>query len=136
MRSAAILVAFVTLAGCEHLPEADATCPPGMEDTWQAQVLFGRNINASLGVRDKDWKAFVAAEIVPRFPSGFTVTDASGVWRGSDGAIVHEPSKVLTVLAPAGAETRTRLDAIAAAYKDRFRQEAVGIVIAPACVSF
>jgi hypothetical protein len=40
------------------------------------------------------------------------------------------------VVAPAGPETRTQLDAIAAAYRTRFHQEAVGIVVRPACAVF
>lgn len=86
--------------------------------------------------RDAGWQAFIAAEITPRFPSGFSVIDAAGQWRGNEGATVREPGKVLTVSAAANGETRARLDAIAAAYKLRFHQDAVGMVLTPACASF
>lgn len=35
-------------------------------------------------VSDEDWRAFLAAEVTPRFPDGLTVIDAAGQWR--DGA--------------------------------------------------
>ena len=103
---------------------------------WHSELLFGRNIGRQVGVGEADWQAFVTAEIAPRFPNGFTVNDAAGEWRGEDGSTVQEPSKVVTVVAPAGTETRAGLDAIARAYKVRFHQEAVGIVIESACAAF
>lgn len=123
----------LAVAGCSTLEPA---CPAGTGASWRAELLFGRNIGGSLGVSESDWQAFVAVEVTPRFPSGFTVIDAAGQWRGGGGAAVREPSKVLVVTASANADTRARLDAIAAAYKLRFHQDAVGIVLAPACASF
>ncbi|MGB6760521.1 MAG: DUF3574 domain-containing protein, partial [Xanthobacteraceae bacterium] len=61
---------------------------------------------------------FVAHEITPRFPDGFTVTDASGQWRDSaDGTIVHEPSERVEIVLPGTADDESRLDAIVSAYK-------------------
>jgi len=133
MRVIALLAAGLVLAGCAQFRDA---CPSGMREMWQAQLLFGRNVGASLGVSEDDWQAFVTAEIAPRFPSGFTVVDASGVWRSEDGSTVREPSKTVTIMATAGGETRARIDAVAAAYKLRFHQEAVGVIITPSCASF
>jgi hypothetical protein len=123
-----------SLAGCAEF--SAASCPAGMREMWHAELLFGRIVGNQPGVSDGDWQGFVAAEIAPRFPAGFTVIDAAGEWRGENGSRVQEPSKVVVVVAPAGAETRARFDAIAAAYKLRFHQESVGIVLAPACISF
>jgi hypothetical protein len=135
-RAVIMLITATALAGCGHFGPKPKACPDGMREMWQAQLMFGRNIGGTLGVREEDWKSFVEQVIAPRFPTGFTVTDAGGVWRGANGAAVHEPSKVLMVMAPAGPETRGHLDAIAAAYRSRFRQEAVGIVVMPACAAF
>jgi hypothetical protein len=133
MRIAAALAALFAVAGCSHFEHA---CPAGMLEMWRAELLFGRNVGGKPGVSDADWQAFAAAEITPRFPSGFSVVDAAGQWRGDDGSVVREASKVLVVLAPANGETRARLDAIARAYKARFHQEAVGVVLALSCASF
>ena len=130
----AALFAVLPLAGCAATNLA--ACPAGMSEMWRGELMFGRNIGGTLGVSEADWDAFAAAEIAPRFPAGFTVMDGAGEWRGGDGATVRAPSKILMVVAPRGVETRARLDAIAAAYKVRFHQEAVGMVLEPACVSF
>ena len=133
--SAAVFLAAVGATAGESGGNS-ASCPAGMSGRWRAELLFGRDIGTRLGVSDADWQAFAAAEIEPRFPAGFTVVDAAGEWRGADGTAVQEPSKVVLVVAEAGAETRAAIDAIAAAYKLRFHQEAVGIVLTTACVSF
>jgi Protein of unknown function (DUF3574) len=135
-RIVTVFIVVLTLSGCGHFGPKPKACPDGMQEMWQAQLLFGRNIGGTLGVSDDDWRRFVDQVIAPRFPAGFTISDASGVWRGANGMPVHEPSKVLMVAAPAGPETRAQLDAIAAAYRTRFHQEAVGIVVRPVCAVF
>ena len=50
--------------------------------------------------------------------------------------IVREPSKVVMIVLPGNPEDMTRLNEIADAYKKRFRQLSVGIVLRQACVSF
>jgi len=49
---------------------------------------------------------------------------------------VQQPSKDVLVIVPADTEVKEKIDAIVAAYKQRFQQQAVGVVIRPACVSF
>lgn len=110
-------------------------CAPGLEAATTAELLFGRNIGGSLGVSDQDWAHFVTAEIAPRFPAGFTVTDAAGQWRGDDGTIVSEPSKLL-MIAHLGEGDMAKVEAIRAAYKARFAQEAVMAVTRQECVGF
>jgi hypothetical protein len=101
--------------------------------------MFGRNIGGELGVTEELWSDFVASEITPRFPEALTVDDAMGPWRDTvSGKVVKEPSKELQLIVPADAEQdiREKIDAIVAAYKTRFHQQAVGIVSRPACASF
>ena len=62
-----------------------------------------------------------------------------GQWRDVETkAIVKEPSKEVTLIVPAGAqsEIKASIEDIVTAYKQRFRQQSVGIVIKQACVSF
>jgi hypothetical protein len=134
MMRMAILCCALALEACAPAAER---CEAGAQDRAVASMYFGRNIGGALGVSDVDWSAFVDAEVTPRFPEGLTIEDANGQWRDSEtGAIVHEPSKVLTLfLANEGAD-RIKLRAIAEAYKRRFRQQAVALVVEHSCVSF
>lgn len=103
----------------------------------EVDLLFGRNIGGRLGVTESRWAAFLAREVTPRFPDGLTVFDASGQWRDSERKrIVREPSKIVRIITAAGDDAQTKIDAIVASYKQRFRQQSVGVVTRPACVSF
>jgi hypothetical protein len=102
-----------------------------------AELLFGRNIGSRLGVSEAAWAHFVAREMTPRFPDGLTVTDAVGQWRDPGaGMIVFEPAKRVEIVLPGNGDDEARLDAIVAAYKRKFRQHSVGIIVRPGCVSF
>jgi hypothetical protein len=97
-----------------------------------AELLFGRSVGSETA-----WTRFVAREITPRFPDGLTIYDARGQWRppGSQ-TITRERSKVVMIAMPGGAEDEQRLQQIVDAYKKQFRQQSVGLLIRPACVSF
>jgi hypothetical protein len=97
-----------------------------------AELLFGR-----AHVSDANWARFIANEVTPRFPDGFTVMDASGQWRApGSGKIAKERSKIVMIAMPPAADNDTRLQAIIEAYKVRFKQQSVGLIVRPACVSF
>lgn len=103
----------------------------------QADLLFGRDI-AGLGhVTDAQRAAFLANVVTPRFPDGFTYWDTDGQWRDrATGRIVREASFVIRIVADDTADTRTKLAEIRQAYRERFRQESVGITLVSACASF
>jgi hypothetical protein len=102
-----------------------------------ADLMFGHNIGHRRGVSEAAWRQFLASEVTPRFPDGLTVLHATGQWRDTDTArIVREPSKVVTVILGDRVGDEAKIDAIVEAYKRRFRQQAVGVVIRPACVAF
>ncbi len=99
--------------------------------------MFGRNIGGKLGVTEGRWSQFLEREIAPRFPDGLTVVDAAGQWRDAKtGRLIREPSKMVTVVVVQDAALSEKIEAIADAYKRRFRQDSVGVVIRQACVSF
>jgi len=102
----------------------------------EIDLLFGRNIGGKLGVTDKRWTAFLAREVTPRFPDGLTVFDAYGQWRDTRRKrVVREQSKVVRIIT-SDADAQAKIDAVVEAYKRRFRQQSVGVVTRPACVSF
>lgn len=107
----------ILLAGC-------TAAPPCRNHT---QLFFGAAIGeGGERVDDAAWRDFVESAILPRFPDGFTVMDAQGLWRSpATGHAASEPSRVLVVLHADEADTHRRLDEIAADYKARFRQESV-----------
>ena len=131
MRTAA--VALLILAASFNAADAQQLQCTGTQKPWVvADLLFGRT-----HVSEAGFARFLAAEVTPRFPDGFTVIDARGQWRapGSD-RISKERGKVLTIAMPPGADNDARLQQIIEAYKTRFRQQSVGLIIRPACVSF
>ena len=113
--------AILVLTACSPTPSREEACTAPAEERVVAQMYFGRNIGGALGVSETQWQAFVDREITPRFPDGLTITDAQGQWRDSEtGAIVHEPSKALTVFLGDEAQGRAALDAIAEAMKAEY----------------
>ena len=99
--------------------------------------MFGRKMGGQIAVSQAAWARFVDREITPRFPDGLTVIDATGQWRDPrEGRIVREPSKLVQIVLPGKDEDQQHLDEIAAAYKARFHQQSVGIIVRPACVAF
>jgi hypothetical protein len=107
-------------------------CSAAQKSWLVADLLFGRS-----HVSEGAWSRFLAAEVTPRFPDGFTVLDGSGQWRAPGSAkIARERSKVVMIAMPPGADNDARLQAVIDAYKTRFRQQSVGLIVRPACVSF
>ena len=93
--------------------------------------------NLGAGGSEVEWIDFVAREVTPRFPDGFTVVDAAGQWRDARrGSILHEGSKLIEIVLPGGSDDRVKIEAIAEAYKRRFEQQSVGLIINQACVRF
>ena len=130
--SLGLALAFADSAGAQLVD-----CRGGQRPSQVAELLFGRKIGNRLGVSEGEWDRFVDREIAPRFPNGLTVFNASGQWRDqASKKIVRESSKVVQIVLPGEAEDIARLNEIAAAYKTRFNQQSVGVIMRPACVSF
>jgi len=87
-------------------------------------------------ITEEQWRAFVAEEVTPRFPDGLTLWRAEGQWREADGEIVREPVLVIEIVHPHSLAIDAEINAIAVAYKQRFRQEAVMRVTVPARLEF
>jgi hypothetical protein len=129
--------AAIILALASSGSAAAQACAAGQDARQVAELLFGRKIGNRLGVSETQWGRFVDREISPRFPDGLTVFDAKGAWRDTAAKIiVHEPSKVVEIVLPGRPDDVEQLNQIAQAYKTRFRQQSVGIVVRGACVSF
>ena len=112
-------------------------CSAPLRPQQVAELLLGRKTGDRLGVSETQFLNFLDREITPRFPDGLTVYDARGQWRDQErNRIVREPSKVVMIVLPGKPEDLARLGEVAEAYKKRFKQQSVGIVLRPACVMF
>ena len=99
--------------------------------------MFGRTVGSRLAVSEGAWSRFVEREITPRFPDGFTVLDARGQWRNpASNRIIRQPSKIVRIVLPGNPEDVARLNEIVEAYKVRFEQQSVGVMMQGACASF
>ncbi|CAN7143111.1 DUF3574 domain-containing protein [Bosea sp. LjRoot90] len=102
-----------------------------------AELFFGRKIGDRVGVSEAAFRRFVDAEVTPRFPDGLTILDANGQYRDrEDGRLIREPSKLVLIATPDETGNREKLAAVAEAYKRRFDQQSVGLILKPACASF
>jgi hypothetical protein len=134
----ALLLALPLLAGCAQLAATPPQCPSGLEPAAVAEAAFGRNAAGTEVVSDAAWQAFLDEVVTPAFPDGLTVLDAAGQWRGRDGRIERERSKLLLVVLPGGsaAQANMRLAPVIAAYRARFGQESVMLTTRAGCVRF
>jgi hypothetical protein len=113
------------------------SCHDPLKPMLRAELYFGRSLAHGNRVSETQWARFVAREITPRFPDGLTVLDAKGQWRdGAYATIVREPSKVVVIVTADDAGARESIDAVAAAYRQRFKQKSVGMVLEPVCAAF
>jgi Protein of unknown function (DUF3574) len=135
LRAAAILLLALALASGANAQLLD--CRSGQRPTEVVRLFFGRNIGNRLGVSESAWSRFVDREIVPRFPDGLTIFEATGRWQDrAANRVAREPSKIVEIALPGTPEDMVRLNEIVEAYKSRFKQQSVGIIVRPACVSF
>ena len=130
-----VLLLLLALTGGAGAQLVD--CRGGQKPSQVAELMFGRKIGDRIGVSEIEWGRFVDREITPRFPAGLTVFNASGRWQDrSNNKIVHEPSKIVQIVLSGEVDDIPRLNEIAEAYKSRFKQQSVGVIVRPACVSF
>jgi hypothetical protein len=143
-RTATLIAATTLAAGCVHPPRlghvstaSAPTCAPGDTALRRSVLYFGAAIpNRSDTVDAAEWQAFLDREVTPRFPDGLTWFDARGQWRGHDGQVIGEPSRVLILLHGEDDASAASVEAIRSAYKQAFAQEAVMVEREPSCVAF
>jgi hypothetical protein len=112
------------------------SCLPPAQPVISADMFFGRSAGRRI-VSEREFAAFLASEVTPRFPDGLTVLDARGQWRnGERGTVVREASKLVKIVFADDARKRADLEAIAASYKLKFHQQSVLISLQSACATF
>lgn len=143
IRLPALLIPLAFAAGCAHrapaavAPAKDVVlaCPRGGDLMQRSVLYFGAAIpNSNDTVDAAEWQAFLDRDVTPRFPDGLTWFEARGQWRGNDGQVIGEASRVLILLHGDG--DGDAIEAIRSAYKQTFAQEAVMVEREPSCVAF
>lgn len=130
----AAVASVLALGGCATL--SAPACPAGQEPMRTAQLFFGQNIGGKPGVSQAEFQKFVDEELTPRFPSGLTILDGGGQWKGDENRLIREASKVVVLVLPNRIEASLKLNEVRRAYKSRFKQESVLLVTQAACVDF
>lgn len=125
------------LAGAEAGgPAIDACAAAAARPTLSAQLLFGLRQRDGRLVSPRAWRRFLDTRITPRFPEGLTVLSGQGRWRGADGRILSEPSRIVLIVTRHEPGAIAALRAIRAEYAAAFAQDAVGLVLSRSCASF
>lgn len=130
------------LAGCQapRPPMAPPTKPvavcAGGEMMMQTTLWFGLSKPQGGRVSAAEWQQFLDNEVTPRFRAGLSVYDASGQWLEKNGRLAREPSKALMLIHGPEPEVNDAIETLRTRYKQRFGQESVMRVDAPACVGF
>jgi hypothetical protein len=130
------LVLAASVAFASASAHAEGACHAPAQPMLAIELMFGRSVEGRVVVADRAWASFLAREVTPRFSEGLSVVDAAGQYKAQGGHILHEPSKLVVVIAPDKPETHDHIAAIKAAYKKEFRQQTVVAVTREVCASF
>jgi len=110
-------------------------CTPPATAQLRTILYFGLARPAGT-ITEQEWQTFVRHEVTPRFPEGLTVWEVDGQWRGTDGRIVEERSKVLLLVHPDTPTAREAILSLIQHYKQAFEQESVLWETSPVCAVF
>jgi hypothetical protein len=117
-------------------PKNGPSCQGTSQAMSRLEMLFGTARPNGPPISDAEWASFVDSEVTPRFPAGLTVLRGPGQWRGQDGAVVKEESRILVVWHEPSRKSEADIEAVRSAYKMQFEQESVMRVEGMSCVSF
>jgi Protein of unknown function (DUF3574) len=135
--SAAVGAGLVTVYRAVPTPTAPVlACRMGSTSMARVELLFGLGRRDGGTISDADWAAFLDAEVTPRFPAGLTVLSGYGQWRGDTDALTKEASRVLLIWYAPAPDSEHKIEAIRAAYRERFSQDSVMRVDGRSCVLF
>lgn len=116
----------VAASAAPSTPEAVAfQASPG--EVWKrTELYFGTTKPGGGELTDAEFATFTDKVVTPRFPDGFTELTGRGQWRGSDGVISREKSKVIVVVYPfSDRDANREIEEIRTGYKKAFAQESV-----------
>jgi hypothetical protein len=132
-RLLSLLAVSATLVASGALA-APTSCGAGLRPAKTAEIFFGRDDGDV--VSDTDWRQFVEAEVLPRFPDRLAVASVYGQRRDPARHFAQEPSKAVLVVLTGAPNDDQKLDLVRNAYAARFHQDSVLQLEPQACVAF
>ncbi|MEV7551047.1 DUF3574 domain-containing protein [Amycolatopsis sp. NPDC089917] len=123
--ASAVPTATAAPAAPQSVEAAAFQTSPG--ELWKrTELYFGTTKPGGGELTDAEFAAFTDKVVTPRFPDGFTELTGRGQWRGSDGVISREKSKVIVVVYPfSDRDANREIEEIRTDYKKAFAQESV-----------
>ena len=103
---------------------AGERCGPASVAQLRTTLYFGL-ARPKGSVSELEWQLFLRDDVSARFPDGLTVWEAEGQWRGADGVLGHERSKVLLLVHPDTSAARESVQTLIARYRRAFDQQSV-----------
>lgn len=91
----------------------------------ETKLYFGLTTSDGVPVLKVQWKDFVAEQVSPRFPQGFTVVNAKGQWQDRTGKLVRENTRLLIIVHEKSEKAAQDIAALKAIYIKRFKQSSV-----------
>jgi hypothetical protein len=102
----------------------------------ETRLFFGLAKPDGSIISAEEFQAFVDNEVTSRFPKGFAQFPGKGQFRGSNGEVIKEDSRLLIFFYRFSRQRVSRVDEIRQAYVDQFQQESVLRVDDQSCLSF
>ena len=87
-------------------------CRPGATPLARLELLFGMGKRDGSEVSDAEWRAFLDAEVSPRFPDGLMVLTGDGQWRSNVGRRAKEKARIVEIWYRPAAESEAKIEAI------------------------
>ena len=124
------------LAGCTEPPRP--ACAPGLGTPAAVFTLFlGKAIPNRGDLTDAEWQSFLDSTVTANLPNGYTLYDGNGGWMNPvTHNTIQEGTKILQVALPDVPASLAAINRIRTDYQARFHQQLVGMIVAPACVTF
>ena len=95
-----LVLGAVMAASSPAAAQGPACVLPGQKQVLLFKLYFGETIAGRKPLTDEEWRVFLSKTITPRFPSGFTVYDATGQWMNpTTHAIGRENTRVVEIAA-------------------------------------
>jgi hypothetical protein len=127
MNRALLVIAMLALCGCaaDWRREHPLGCRLDEQRLVRDTLYFGASIPGGGEVDAEAWRQFEDAVLTPAFAQGYTVSAANGAWRGDDGRIVHEATRVVVFVHADTEQAAAALRNVIALYRERFHQQSV-----------
>lgn len=125
IRNILVAAALCLAAALVAAMPAQAQAPWRSADTLKTEVYFGLRLPDGKQVSEEEWGKFLAEIVVPRFPQGLTVIDASGrSANAANTAAPVNPTKLLVLVHPNVGDSQDKLSEVKAEYRKRFGNDA------------